>query len=125
MPPDSTRGLHWDLMLEASGLLLTWALMSDPTSQSTVEAEALPPHRLHYLEYEGPVSGNRGKVSRWDSGSFEWLQRSESELSVRVQGVRLKGRLSLRKLDDAQRWRVSFEADGSAAVCAGEPSSGE
>ena len=34
-------------------------------------ATRLPDHRLAYLEYEGPVSGNRGVVRRIDSGKYE------------------------------------------------------
>ena len=60
--------LHWDFMLEAGKSLRTWRLMSPPTQDSEVGAEPLANHRLRYLDYEGPVSGDRGHVARWDAG---------------------------------------------------------
>ncbi len=63
--------LHWDLMLEAGEGLRTWRLASTPFGETwAIAAEPLPDHRLAYLEYEGPVSGNRGHVKRWDTGEF-------------------------------------------------------
>ena len=51
--------LHWDLMLEAGDVLQTWRLANPPTPGCAIDATALPDHRLTYLDYEGPVSGNR------------------------------------------------------------------
>ena len=62
--------LHWDLMLEAGDVLQTWRLAAPPAESQTVEATALGDHRRMYLDYEGPISENRGAVSRWDAGSF-------------------------------------------------------
>ena len=58
-------------MLEQDGVLRTWALAEEPAAQAEIAAEALGDHRLDYLEYEGPVSGDRGSVSRWDEGEYE------------------------------------------------------
>src|SRR5688572_30170905 len=63
--------LHWDLMLEAEGILQTWRLAQPPAPGTSIEATALGDHRIAYLDYEGPVSGNRGNVKRWDGGEFE------------------------------------------------------
>ena len=51
---------HWDLMLEAGDVLRTWRLIAPPDKTQAVAAESLGDHRLAYLDYEGPVSGNRG-----------------------------------------------------------------
>ena len=66
--------VHWDLMLESGGILRTWALAALPAAGEPITAEQLPDHRLHYLDYEGPLSGNRGSVTRWDHGSFELVR---------------------------------------------------
>ncbi|MSU76525.1 MAG: hypothetical protein EXS16_00365 [Gemmataceae bacterium] len=67
--------LHWDLMLEAGGVLRTWRLAEAPTAAAcAIVAEPLPDHRLAYLDYEGSVSDNRGRVKRWDSGTFDALE---------------------------------------------------
>jgi hypothetical protein len=62
---------HWDFMLEAEGVLRTWRLLAEPAARQSVPAERLADHRLAYLDYEGPVSGGRGSVARWDHGTYD------------------------------------------------------
>ncbi len=61
-PEDSRLEDHWDLMLESDGQLETWSLSELPGIGKVVTGRKLSPHRLEYLTYEGPVSGNRGVV---------------------------------------------------------------
>ncbi|MCS7047501.1 MAG: hypothetical protein NZO58_14185, partial [Gemmataceae bacterium] len=61
--------LHWDFMLERGDVLRTWRLPAPP-SIGKIAAQALADHRRAYLDYEGPVSGNRGTVRRWDAGTY-------------------------------------------------------
>lgn len=60
---------HWDLMLEAEDHLLTWRVLDQPQLDRQLAIEPLPPHRKRYLDYEGPLSGDRGCVVRWDEGT--------------------------------------------------------
>ncbi|MCP4170806.1 MAG: hypothetical protein GY758_08565 [Fuerstiella sp.] len=62
--------LHWDLLLQQGRALAAWRLLSPMVTTSWIPAEALPDHRLIYLDYEGPVSNNRGVVTRVASGEF-------------------------------------------------------
>jgi DNA polymerase Ligase (LigD) len=95
-PPGSSRGRHYDLMLEHDAVLWTWALEALPElNGATVAAERLTDHRLAYLNYEGEISGNRGRVSRIDRGEYESLPSSAGELSFRLQGELLRGFLEL------------------------------
>jgi hypothetical protein len=71
-PPSDARQTHYDLMLEHAGVLLTWSLDHWPSSTGAL-ARRLPDHRLHYLEYEGPISGNRGEVERVECGDLSDL----------------------------------------------------
>lgn len=72
----------------------------------------LPDHRSSYLEYEGPVSGGRGTVSRVESGTYEVLRESADELSVRLTGVAAQGDLTItREAPGSQRWRVEFSSE--------------
>lgn len=87
--------LHWDLMLEAGEALRTWRLPSEPRLGAS-EGELSFPHRMMYLDYEGPISGGRGSVRRWDAGEFEWENDEPNCIVVRLAGQRLKGRLELR-----------------------------
>ena len=86
--------LHWDLLLEdvSAGHLLTWRLLQEPDSVTTIPAEPLSPHRLAYLDYEGPVSGNRGTVAQWDAGRYERHHSDESSETIAPFTVRLRGR---------------------------------
>ena len=63
--------LHWDLMLENGANLRTWRLSEPPNPGPPIALALLPPHRSMYLDYEGPVSGNRGAVRRVLSGTYE------------------------------------------------------
>ena len=69
--------VHYDLMLQSEGGLLTFAVPEIPsTSHLTLPAIKLPLHRDVYLEYEGPVSGDRGTVQRVMAGAFAILEIS-------------------------------------------------
>jgi hypothetical protein len=110
--------LHWDLMLEEAQSLRTWRLLAEPGSQNPIPAEALPSHRKHYLTYEGPVSGDRGTVSQWDSGTYRLLQEDEHHLRVRLDGARLRTTMVIRRIDEEQdegRWQVQFESSEAAS----------
>jgi hypothetical protein len=92
--------LHWDLMLEADGVLQTWRLAQPPEpSLGAIEATALADHRASYLEYEGSVSGGRGSVKRWDAGVFD--EEPGSTPAVRMlslQGARVQARVRLERV---------------------------
>jgi hypothetical protein len=87
--------LHWDLMLEAGDVLRTWRLSEPPTPERGVAAEPIGDHRCLYLDYEGPVSGNRGQVTRWDAGTFTWQVDEPRQVVVALHGQRLRTRLLL------------------------------
>ena len=99
--------LHWDLMLEAGDVLQTWRLAQAPAPGEAIEATALGDHRLAYLDYEGPVRGNRGSVKRWDGGEFgEETTSSPSTRRLCLRGVRVQGSIVLEQVDGAKwLWR--------------------
>ena len=86
---------HWDFMLETGPVLLTWKLAAAPPASVSIPAEKSFDHRLMYLDYEGPISGDRGSVSRWDGGTFETLIEQENRRVIRLQGERLQGIVEL------------------------------
>ena len=96
--PGSDRGSHFDLMLEIGGMLRTWSLSERPAAGKVIQAGALPDHRLAYLDYEGPVSGNRGSVSRVEEGQNGVLADSAGLLQVKLAGKSLRGILQLRQV---------------------------
>lgn len=107
--------VHWDLMLEEEGVLKTWRLTAppeiDPASDETsmnLTAESLPDHRLVYLEYEGPVSGERGTVARWDKGSFTLLEKKAGLYVALLTGEQLGGRVTLQQTDQESIWDLNY-----------------
>lgn len=102
-------GLHWDFMLETGPTLATWALPEPPDSTAAMTVEALPDHRLAYLDYEGPISAARGSVTCWDRGTYRLERQTDTELAVILAGEKLTGRATLTQLaGEPNRWRFSF-----------------
>ena len=88
---------HWDLLLEAGPVLTAWRLLAEPGPGRTVAAEPNADHRRMYLDYEGPLSGDRGSVVRWDTGEYE----RHGPTTIRLAGGRLRGTVTL--TDDSFR----------------------
>jgi hypothetical protein len=111
LPLNSPRASHFDLMLEHDGVLRTWACDKVPAPGESVRAERLADHRLAYLDYEGPVSCDRGDVQRVAVGTYEVVVDDDSQLRVRLLGDSLRGVLTLERLPgEPQRFRVSLAA---------------
>jgi hypothetical protein len=100
--------LHWDLMLEAGEILRTWRLAAPPQPGEAVAAEASFDHRPVYLDYEGPISGGRGRVVRWDAGTFCWEEQAANRLVLRLDGTRLQG-TALLKRNKTGGWCLTIE----------------
>lgn len=108
-PPGYERTLHWDFMLETAAALASWALSQEPPGKGEIAAERLADHRLAYLEFEGPISGGRGAVSRWDQGAYRLVSRTEDEWVVELLGERLGGLVKLVRCSSVgQAWNWRF-----------------
>lgn len=105
LPTGHARATHWDFMLEENGALQTWALKHSPRRGMSIEAIQLPNHRLDYLDYQGPVSGDRGHVTRFDEGTFTWRPHP-SALEVWLNGRQLCGACRLTSTGDAWTWEM-------------------
>jgi hypothetical protein len=66
---DGVTNPHFDLMFETApgSMLATFRLPEWPIS-SSMEVIRLRDHRRLYLDYEGPISGDRGHVSKIAEG---------------------------------------------------------
>jgi len=61
---------HYDLMFERqSDAPLTTVRCSAWPPAEGATFEPIADHRAAYLDYEGPISGNRGRVTRVESGT--------------------------------------------------------
>src|SRR5262245_20434688 len=98
---------HLDFMIEWGERLRTWRLLGEPAPGRTLSAAAIGDHRKDYLDYTGPVSGGRGRVQRWDAGTFRLDAESADELRLTLSGDRVNGAVVIRRVDgDSWNWRV-------------------
>lgn len=110
---------HWDLLLEDGAACLTWRLAAPPEAPGTIAATAAAPHRLAYLDYEGPVSGDRGTVVQWDAGTYERVAPQSgpeagtsppgSALRVVLIGRRVRGAAALEPVGPGDAWTFRLE----------------
>ena len=105
LPLHSQRDCHWDLLLEpaddspdrarrpaqSTNLdpvtgLLTFESLTPPEEwvNNKFGVKRLPDHRPLYLNYEGPISGDRGNVKRVQSGLIQWKVLEEDLLILSV-----------------------------------------
>ncbi|MDX2016374.1 MAG: hypothetical protein SFY95_01885 [Planctomycetota bacterium] len=77
---------HFDWMLERPGsgasALRTFRVLVRPDHAPEFPAESLPDHRRIYLHYEGPVSNNRGHVTRVAAGEVELLDERPDRIEI-------------------------------------------
>ncbi len=85
-------------MLEQGEVLLTWQLLRDPTDPAgyPIPARRIGDHRKAYLDYEGPVSGGRGMVTRVEDGFVNDLEPVEVDRAFGLAGKHLRGRYGFR-----------------------------
>jgi hypothetical protein len=95
-------GLHWDLMLERGEALRTWAIDAPIVPGVELPARALADHRRLYLDYEGPISGARGRVRRVEQGWYEALHWAPDRVLVRLSGDQLVGDVELRRFSSRE-----------------------
>lgn len=98
--------LHWDLMLESGSSLATWRLKHSPRTGLWIPAERIADHRKAYLNYEGPVSGNRGCVSRQFSGQFSPELAPADSMTLELTGCPFLA-AEYRESPDTEFWRFS------------------
>jgi len=97
-------------MLEQADTLAAWRLSADPTGPGAFPIDCLriQDHRKRYLDYEGPISGGRGSVSRVDGGTYDRAGDSRQACTITFHGLRLRGsfRLSRRGAEPDPNWAL-------------------
>ncbi len=108
--------VHWDLLVEQGETLRSWRLLESPsrwvlaTTPPTLPADSIPDHRLAYLDYEGPVSRERGTVTRWDAGTFERIEITDDHVRLRLHGGQLRGELTIDRTQYTPLWTAGFRS---------------
>jgi len=106
----SKDGDHYDLMLEHGEGLRTWRLVNTAFQVFQV-ARQIKDHRKSYLDYEGEITGDRGRVKIWDTGTYTIDDWRDDRIQVALVGRSLKTRLIMtlgpKHPEDADpRWNV-------------------
>lgn len=126
---DATR-LHWDLRLEADGVLKSWAVTRGPSidPQDKRLAVRTEDHPLSYADFEGVIPARAyggGTVMLWDSGHWEPVPgKSASDidkghLHFIAHGQRMRGewilvRMKPRAGEKRENWLLRKVEDGEA-----------
>ena len=97
------RHLHWDLRLEESGVLKSWAIPKEPPTEEGLRRLAVhvEDHTLEYADFEGTIPEpeyGAGTVEIWDRGTYDPLETSASKRVFEIRGRKLKGPYCLIKL---------------------------
>jgi hypothetical protein len=87
--PDGESHYDWMIAVDPAGRspLVSYRLAGRPDRLAAGEkigATAIGEHRPLYLDYEGPVSGGRGRVERVRRGRAIWVLRTALRAVVRV-----------------------------------------
>ena len=101
------QAAHYDLMVLRQDALATWKFNAPPQSAgpASLDCEKLPDHRTAYLDYEGPISDDRGEVQRCDQGDCHVLHWDDFCVELLFEGKGLRGRYWIRRRHEApQRW---------------------
>jgi bifunctional non-homologous end joining protein LigD len=133
---DATR-LHWDLRLEADGVLKSWAVTKGPSPDPEIKRLAVrtEDHPMSYAEFEGTIPKGEyggGTVMLWDRGTWEpvegksWKDIDKGHLHFTLEGERMNGewlliRLKPRPGEKRENWLLrkiqdEYAQEGDALV---------
>ncbi|WP_308257788.1 non-homologous end-joining DNA ligase [Pseudonocardia lacus] len=102
------RRLHWDVRLERDGVLASWAVPKGlPAEPGTVRlAVRTEDHPIEYLEFSGEIPAGEyggGRMTIWDTGTYETEKWNSREVIVRMSGQRARGRFVFIRTDRGER----------------------
>ena len=136
------RSLHYDLRLEADGVLKSWAIPKGPSTDPAVKHLAVQTedHPFEYKDFEGTIpAGNYGAggVIIWDKGTYKNLKEpltlnqciQKGTVAVWLDGEKLHGgyaliRMHLRGKDSWLFFKMKDdEADPNSSITKDEPDS--
>lgn len=86
--PSCTDHFDWLIdqpKLDADHRLLTFRSSSRPDQSDSFIAQQAPDHRAIYLNYEGPISNNRGEVTRINKGEVLRWDQGNTRISALIQ----------------------------------------
>ena len=140
--------LHYDLRLEAGGVLKSWAVPKGPSTDPLVKRLAMPTedHPMDYATFEGMIPEGEygaGSVIVWDTGTYRNITHLDKKggpqpveqaveaghVAVWLEGKKLRGGYALTRTGRAprERWILvkmkDDEADARRDPVASQPKS--
>jgi DNA ligase D-like protein (predicted 3'-phosphoesterase) len=125
--------LHFDVRLEADGVLKSWAVPKGPSTDPRDKRLAMPTedHPLDYADFEGVIPEGEygaGPVIVWDAGTFRNLTQHDGReipvaralrdghVSVWLEGTKLRGGYAFTRVARGKRdrWILVKEDDTEA-----------
>ncbi len=123
--------LHYDVRLEAGGVLASWAVPKGPTLAAGERRLAMhvEDHPLAYRDFEGTIPAGQygaGSVIVWDRGTYTLAEGSDpvreiadGKIKVRFSGKKLRGmftfvRIKPREGESGEPWLLIKDDDGAA-----------
>ena len=94
------RSLHFDLRLEVDGVLVSWAVPKGVPLRTDLRRLAVQTedHPLEYLDFAGVIPTGQygaGRMTVWDSGTYEVIGRTDGEWKIVLAGGVITGEYHL------------------------------
>ncbi|WP_227984464.1 ATP-dependent DNA ligase [Nocardia spumae] len=123
------RRLHWDVRLERDGVLVSWAVPKGPPTSPSENRLAVhtEDHPLEYLDFHGSIPRGEygaGRMTVWDSGTYETEKWRDDEVIVRFHGERLTGRYAFIRTGGTQ-WLMHLMKSQAAETDEASESGGD
>lgn len=126
---DATN-MHWDLRLQADGVLKSWAVPKGPSTDPREKRLAVPTedHPLDYANFEGVIPEEEyggGRVIVWDRGAYHDMEGegagegiadaiADGHVKVWLEGAKLAGGYVLTRMRDGDQWLlIKLEDEGA------------
>jgi DNA ligase D-like protein (predicted 3'-phosphoesterase) len=121
----AATSLHYDFRLEVDGTMRSWAVPKGPSLDPAQRrlAMAVEDHPMSWNEFEGVIGPGygAGTVIRWDEGSYRNTSDKpmaealdEGYARFVLEGRKLRGEWSLRRMSDERGWLLVKRRDSDA-----------
>lgn len=101
-----TQPDHYDLMIDRGESLQSWQipspLLPDLLAGREIASLRIQDHRRGYLDYQGPVSCDRGRVEILDTGEYTLGTESPPSLTITLSGRIFRGTLIISRPEGPQ-----------------------